>query len=58
MPENRTEIAKLEAVELVPPLPKDRHPVAVYLASLTPNTRKTMEHSLIVITRILNGDRC
>ncbi len=58
MAENRTEIAKLEAIELVLPLPNDRNPVIVYLASLTENTRKTMEHSLIVITRILNGDRC
>ncbi len=58
MAKDGTELAELNAVELAAPLPKDRHPVAVYLASLTPNTRKTMEHSLIVITRILNGDRC
>lgn len=36
-------------VDWVDPEPADRHAVTVYLASLTESTRKTVEHSLIVL---------
>ena len=55
---NKADIVAVGGGGLVEPERADRHPVTVYLASLTESTRKTMEHSLIVIARVLNGGRC
>jgi integrase len=40
------------------PVPPDRHPAAVYLARLSPGSRRTMSESLDVIAGILTGNRC
>jgi site-specific recombinase XerD len=37
------------------PLPADRHPAAVYLASLAPGSRRTMCHALDVVAGVLTG---
>lgn len=41
------------ALEVIPPL--DRHPVAVYLASLSPGSRRTVQQSLDAIAGLLSG---
>lgn len=43
------------ALQIVAPGPLDRHPAAVYLASLAPGSHKTMRQSLDVIAGILTG---
>jgi len=39
-------------------LPLDQHPAAVYLASLSVRSRRTIGHDLNVIARLVSGDRC
>jgi integrase/recombinase XerD len=39
------------------PLPADRHPVAVYLASHAPNSRHALRHVLELAARLLTGGR-
>jgi hypothetical protein len=39
-------------------LPLDRHPVAVYLARLSPSSRRTMRAALNAIAALLSDDRC
>jgi hypothetical protein len=39
------------------PLPADRHPVAVYLASHAPNSRHALRHALELAARLLTGGR-
>jgi integrase/recombinase XerD len=39
------------------PLPADRHPVAVYLASHAPNSRRALRHALELAARLLTGGR-
>ncbi len=38
-------------------LPLDRHPVAVYLSSLAPGSRRTMRQALGVIAKLVSGGR-
>jgi len=38
--------------------PRDRHPAAVYLARLSPGSRRTMKQALDVVAGILTGGRC
>jgi integrase/recombinase XerD len=40
------------------PLPADRHPAAVYLATLAPGSRRTMRDALNVVAGILTHGRC
>ena len=40
-------------VRLSSPPPADRHPVAVYLASLAPGSRRTMRHALDVVANMI-----
>ncbi|BAB78287.1 tyrosine-type recombinase/integrase (plasmid) [Anabaena sp. FACHB-709] len=40
------------------PLPLTLHPAAVYLSSLSPTSRRTMEKALNVIARLLTSNQC
>jgi site-specific recombinase XerD len=46
-----------KALVLGTPLPLDRHPVSVYLASLSPSSRRVMRESLNIIAAMLTADK-
>lgn len=52
--------ARLEARALVggAQLPADRHPALVYLARLSPSSRRTMRQSLDTVARLVTGGAC
>jgi len=54
------ELAKTERGELTVTVatPRDRHPAVVYLARLSPGSRRAMRQALDVIAGILTGVRC
>ena len=47
--------APIKSQELVPPLPPEKHPVAVYLARLGPGSRRTMIEALNNVAKLLTG---
>jgi site-specific recombinase XerD len=56
-------MAPLAVIESLPPvaaatLPRDRHPVHVYIARLGSGSRRTMREALNIIAAILTGGRC
>ena len=55
MPETLPTAAEAHALVAVVALPADRHPAAVYIASLAPGSRRTMRQALDAVAGILTS---
>lgn len=51
-------IGALQTLALREPLPLTRHPAAVYLGTLSPGSKPTMEQALCAIAKILSNGEC
>lgn len=56
-PEPLPALAEAQALVASTPIPPDRHPAAVYLASLAPGSRRTMRQALDTVAGLLTGSQ-
>ena len=58
MPLPRFSPPYFDDLKLAAPIPLNQHPAAVYLASLSPGSRRTMQQALNAIATLLTNDEC